>query len=127
MLRALIAITIAAHPKLLGVGVLFNASLVAWSSAEASDPQTLKVALIGGLALVLSAALPALISSLRKGGTDPTLKALIDSNNQRRREYADLAKEHAKCDERIDKLEAMLWENGINPNTGNKIHPEPQT
>jgi hypothetical protein len=126
VLKALLVATVAAHPKLLGLGATFHAAVVVYSAADgASDPATLKVALIGGLALVLSASLPALISTLRKsGGPDPTVKALIESNNQRRREYTELHKDYTKANKRIDELEGMLWENGINPHTGVRIqHP----
>jgi hypothetical protein len=117
-------------PKVLAAQVAVQGTAVSWAAAGGSSVDTITVSIVGGVFLVLAAAVPAWLNTRRPRptGEDLSVKALVDSNNQRRREYSELSRKYdrqtqalAERDERIDKLETMCWQHGLNPHTGEQV------
>lgn len=110
-----------AHPELFAAGAVFQLGVLATSVLSDASSDTVRVSIIGSLALVFAAAVPALISSRRKAVPDVSLNELIEANRRLRQDYDALVKTHDKCSKREDRLEGMLWRIGINPITGEPL------
>lgn len=115
--------------KLMAAQAAVQASAVSWAAAGGDSVDAITVSIVGGIFLVLAAAIPAWINTRRREGSDPSTKALIDSNNQRQREFIELTRKYDERgkiidqrDARIDELETLAWSNGINPHTGERVN-----
>lgn len=107
------------HPALFSMWGVFNGTITGTTLADGSgNGDTLKAVLVSGLALILSASIPAWIATLNRNrqhvGVEvesAAVKALIKSNTV-------LSEEYRLAIVRIDQLEALCFDNGINPHTG---------
>lgn len=87
-------------------------------SSISSSSSSLKIAIVGALALVLAASIPAFISA--RGS-----RRLSDSNVLTGGLVRDLQKRFDHCDTERDRLERLLWSYRINPETGLRIEDPP--
>jgi uncharacterized protein YlxW (UPF0749 family) len=115
---------------------MISAAWIVLSSAAPPSDNTsdgLKIAIVGGIAIVLAAAIPALLSSRekvreRRSRREPDLKTLVsDAQAQRRAVQKKLDAERiarAKDREEIDRLERIIWGLGYDPVTGKAVRRE---
>ena len=120
--------TLGGHPRTMAVGAVFHASVTTWSilADGANSTNTLEVAVIGALALVFAAAVPALVGLLRKENepksmielrrTTARLVAEITADRDEWKHTAEAAVRGTEVrDVEIDRLRGLVVELGGNP------------
>lgn len=90
------------------------------AEAPASSNNGWQVAVIGALALVLSAIIPVFISRREHRQSPLIPPGYADLEKELHRQITDLIADNAKKTNRIRNLEAYLWRNGIDPSNGRK-------
>jgi hypothetical protein len=116
--------TVFGHSRTMVAGAVFHASVTTWSilADGADSTDTVKVALIGALALVFAAAVPALIGLLRKEKESPVVADLRRARDDWKR-TAEAAirgtevrdREIRRLDNDNERLQALVVELGGNP------------
>ena len=90
--------------------------------ADAGSTVNIKTAIIGAVALVLAAAIPAILSTRER---EPhATKELRLMSRQQRSDFVKLQTDYANALDEIDRLERLCFLNGIDPQTGVKISSE---
>jgi hypothetical protein len=115
-------------PKVLAAQVAVQGTAVSWAAAGGSSSETITLSIVGGVFLVLAATIPAWLNTRKPPAEDRSVQALIESNNQRRREYSELSRKYdrqerllADRDQLIDRLERLCWQHGIDPQSGERV------
>lgn len=100
-------------------------------AADDLDPTSdVRIAIIGAIAVVLSASIPVLLRRLEHHtpplpGTDPLILQLRRENVRVIRQLTQANGLLAQRDNRIRQLEQFCWTNQIDANTGVRMHTTP--